>query len=135
MRPEEITSINKSLLALRQEESKSINSSLTALKTVIIAIKNGEKPSFRSNVLTSALKEQLEGDSQVVMFVNVSTEKRDLEQSIHSLNFANDVRKCQIKKEGRRSKSLNHSLVPNPYSEKENIPNQENQDVDIDRPR
>ena len=78
------------------------------MKIVIRAIKDGELPSFRSNVLTWALQKQLEGDSKVVMFVNVSTEKKNLEQSINSLNFADEVRNCQIKKESKISQSLNY---------------------------
>ena len=63
---------------------------------------------FRSNVLTMALQRNLEGDSKVVMFVNVSTENSNLEQTINSLNFADQARSCQIKKEKKRHESLDH---------------------------
>jgi hypothetical protein len=63
---------------------------------------------FRSNVLTMALQRNLEGDSKVVMFVNVSTENSNLEQTINSLNFADQARSCQIKKEKKRQESLDH---------------------------
>jgi hypothetical protein len=63
---------------------------------VIRAIKGGERPPFRDNVLTLALQKHLEGKSLVMMFVNVSTEKSNVDQTIHSLNFADDTRGCKL---------------------------------------
>lgn len=77
---------------------------------MIRAIKDGGMPPFRSNVLTMALQRHLEGDSKVVMFVNVSTEKSNLEQTINSLNFADQARSCQIKKENKRHTSLDSKI-------------------------
>ena len=67
------------------------------------AIKDGESPSFRSSKLTSVLQPHLEGDSKAVMFVNVSAEKTDLDQSINSLSFAESVKQCQLKNNKRTS--------------------------------
>jgi hypothetical protein len=74
---------------------------------VIRAIKERDMPPFRSNVLTMALQRHLEGKSFVVMFVNVSTEKGNLEQTINSLNFADNARSCKLSKESKRTWSLN----------------------------
>lgn len=52
------------------------------------AIKNGEKTTFRNCKLTMILQKYLVSDSKAVMFVNVSTDKKDLDQTINSLNFA-----------------------------------------------
>ena len=90
----------------RQQESTSINNSLTTLGTVIRAIKEGDMPPFRNNVLTMALQRHLEGESFVVMFVNVSTEKGNLEQTINSLNFADNARSCKLSKEKKRTISV-----------------------------
>ena len=81
---------------------------MTTLGTVIRAIKDGgEMPPFRNNVLTMALQRHLEGKSFVVMFVNVSTEKGNLEQTINSLNFADNARSCKLSKGPKRTLSLN----------------------------
>jgi hypothetical protein len=63
-------------------------------------------PPFRNNVLTMALQRHLEGESFVVMFVNVSTEKGNLEQTINSLNFADNARSCKLSKEKKRTISV-----------------------------
>lgn len=61
------------------------------------AIKDEERPSFRNCKLTMILQKHLESDSKGVMFVNVSPDKKDLDQTITSLAFAESVRGCKIK--------------------------------------
>ncbi len=56
------------------------------------AIKDNEKPTFRNCKLTMVLQDYLEGESKAVMFVNVSPDKKDLDQTINSLVFAESVR-------------------------------------------
>ena len=71
----------------RFDEAKQINKSLTELNKVMRAIKNGEQAWFRSSTLTRVLQKYLEGDSISLMFLNISTDKADQEQSLNSLNF------------------------------------------------
>jgi hypothetical protein len=80
---------------------------LSALGNVLRAIKERDVPSFRSNILTEALQRHLEGKSLVVMFVNVSTEKDNFEQTFNSLKFADEARSCQLNKEVKRTQSSN----------------------------
>jgi hypothetical protein len=40
----------------------------------------------------------LEGDSKTLMFVNVSPDQEDASQTKNSLDFAESVKQCKIKK-------------------------------------
>ena len=52
------------------------------------AINDGDKPSFRNCKLTMILQKYLESEGKAVMFVNVSPDKKDLDQTVNSLVFA-----------------------------------------------
>jgi len=60
--------------------------------------KNSEHVSFRNSKLTHVLQRYLEGDSKTLMFVNVSPDLEDMNQTKISLGFAEGVRDVKMKK-------------------------------------
>ena len=81
------------------KETQFINKSLSALGTVINELrKDSVHVSFRNSKLTHVLQPHLEGDSKTLMFVNVSPDQEDSNQTKISLSFAEGVGECKIKK-------------------------------------
>ena len=60
--------------------------------------RNADHISYRNSKLTYVLQKYLEGDSKTLMFVNVSPEEVDVNQTRISLNFAEGVGECKMKK-------------------------------------
>ena len=81
------------------KETQFINKSLSALGVVINELKNDTKHvSFRNSKLTRVLQNYLEGESKTLMFVNVSPDSQDSDQTKISLAFAESVREVKMKK-------------------------------------
>lgn len=87
----------------RLKETKAINSSLSFLGDVISALgnKEGHIP-FRNSKLTRLLQPCLEGDSKILMFVNVSPVSTSVEESFRSLQLAERVNTCEIRARRRQ---------------------------------
>lgn len=78
-------------------ETKNINTSLLALTKVMMALKKKEKfVSYRDSVLTRLLQPDLNGNSKVLMFVNIAELKSCLKESLNSLRFATSVNQITI---------------------------------------
>jgi kinesin family protein C2/C3 len=77
----------------RLKEAQAINKSLSALGNVIQARANnkGHVP-YRDSKLTYLLQDSLEGNSKVLMFVNVSPVAYNASETLCSLNFASRCR-------------------------------------------
>eukprot|EP00915_Cephaloidophora_sp_WS-2016_P011198 GHVH01016507.1.p1 GENE.GHVH01016507.1~~GHVH01016507.1.p1 ORF type:complete len:412 (-),score=47.99 GHVH01016507.1:38-1273(-) len=90
----------------RAHEAKNINLSLSALNDTLSALGGGSPRAknivhipFRQSKLTQLLKEPLCGkNSKVAMFVNISSAKEDISESINSLRFATKVQGVKISK-------------------------------------
>ncbi|GJQ13818.1 hypothetical protein GpartN1_g5609.t1 [Galdieria partita] len=81
----------------RLKEAQHINKSLSCLGDVFMNLlsKNSHIP-YRNSKLTFLLQDSLGGDSKTLMFVNVSPEEPDLQESISSLSFASRVNRIQL---------------------------------------
>ena len=82
----------------RLTEAKAINKSLSALGDVIASLSSGKKTHipFRNSKLTYLLQDSLAGDSKALMFVTVSPEAGNANESICSLKFASRCRDCAL---------------------------------------
>ena len=98
-------------LGERLTEAKAINKSLSALGDVIAALSSGKKTHvpFRNSKLTYLLQDSLAGDSKALMFVNVSPEASDANETICSLKFAARCRDCAL---GKAKKSQSRLSTP-----------------------
>ncbi|XP_057948127.1 kinesin-like protein KIN-14Q [Malania oleifera] len=81
----------------RLKETQNINRSLSALGDVIsaLATKSPHIP-FRNSKLTHLLQDSLGGDSKTLMFVQISPNECDLNETLCSLNFASRVRGIEL---------------------------------------
>jgi len=91
----------------RLKEAQHINKSLSCLGDVFMNLlsKNSHIP-YRNSKLTFLLQDSLGGDSKTLMFVNVSPEEVDLQESISSLNFASRVNRVQLGPATKHTESL-----------------------------
>jgi len=86
----------------RAKESVAINLSLSCLARVFNAIKKKERHvPFRDSQLTYLLQPALSGDGKMCMFVNISPTETSLQESLYSLLFARNVKKCKFGKAKR----------------------------------
>ncbi|XP_022142900.1 kinesin-like protein KIN-14Q [Momordica charantia] len=81
----------------RLKETQNINRSLSALGDVIsaLATKSPHVP-FRNSKLTHLLQDSLGGDSKTLMFLQISPNESDLNETLCSLNFASRVRGIEL---------------------------------------
>ncbi|XP_022985170.1 kinesin-like protein KIN-14Q [Cucurbita maxima] len=81
----------------RLKETQNINRSLSALGDVIAALgtKSPHVP-FRNSKLTHLLQDSLGGDSKTLMFVQISPNENDLNETLCSLNFASRVKGIEL---------------------------------------
>ena len=81
----------------RLKETQNINKSLSVLGNVMTALaKKEQHVPFRDSKLTFLLKEYLQGNARVLMFVNIAAEKRHYGETICSLRFASKVSECKF---------------------------------------
>jgi len=81
----------------RLKEAQAINKSLSALGNVIESLqkKNSHVP-YRNSKLTYLLSDSLGGHAKTLMFINVSPNSTDAEETNCSLIFATRVRKVEL---------------------------------------
>ncbi|KMS98078.1 hypothetical protein BVRB_4g095910 [Beta vulgaris subsp. vulgaris] len=81
----------------RLKEAQNINRSLSALGDVVSALAN-KSPyvPFRNSKLTHLLQDSLGGDSKALMFLQISPNENDLNETICSLNFASRVKGVEL---------------------------------------
>ena len=90
------------------KEAQAINKSLSALGDVIHSLieakklnKNGAHIPFRNSKLTMMLKDSLQGESKVLMIVQVSPRQCDVIETLSSLQFGSRVRMVELGKPKR----------------------------------
>jgi len=88
----------------RLRETCAINKSLSSLGDVFTAIGAKQKHiPFRNSKLTHLLAPCLSGDGKTLMFVNISPEVKDAEETLCSLRFASHVNACELGRGARRN--------------------------------
>lgn len=81
----------------RLRETQNINKSLSALGNVITALVRKEPHiPFRDSKLTLLLKDHLQGNSRILMFVNIAPEEKYHGETICSLRFAAKISECKF---------------------------------------
>ncbi|CAL1272597.1 unnamed protein product [Larinioides sclopetarius] len=81
----------------RLTEAKAINKSLSNLGNVIMALSKKENHvPYRDSKLTHLLANSLGGNSKTLMFVNISPDNENLNETVNSLRFATKVNQCNI---------------------------------------
>lgn len=81
----------------RLTEAKAINKSLSNLGKVIMSLSKKENHiPYRDSKLTHLLANSLGGNSKTLMFVNISPDNENLNETINSLRFATKVNQCNI---------------------------------------
>jgi kinesin family protein C1 len=81
----------------RLKETQNINKSLSVFGNVIGSLlKKDSHVPFRDSKLTYLLKNQLSGNSRMLMFVNISPELSHLNETLCSLRFAQKVKECKL---------------------------------------
>ncbi|KAG8180369.1 hypothetical protein JTE90_014248 [Oedothorax gibbosus] len=81
----------------RLTEAKAINKSLSNLGKVIMSLSKKENHiPYRDSKLTHLLANSLGGNSKTLMFVNISPDIENVNESINSLRFATMVNQCNI---------------------------------------
>jgi kinesin family protein C1 len=98
----------------RLRETCAINKSLSSLGDVFTAISARQSHiPFRNSKLTHLLAPCLSGDGKTLMFVNVSPEANDAEETLCSLRFASKVNACELGARGSGAKRNLSSVTPN----------------------
>jgi len=99
----------------RLKEAQAINKSLSALGNVIEALqKKTNHVPYRNSKLTYLLSDSLGGHAKTLMFINVSPNSTDAEETNCSLTFATRVRKVELGQavQSKVSKDSKEESVP-----------------------
>lgn len=84
---------------MRLAEGSNINKSLLALGKVInkLSEKNSEGfVPYRDSKLTRMLKDSLGGNTKTVLITCISSHKAQIDETIHSLNYASRAKKIKL---------------------------------------
>nr|DBA31208.1 TPA: hypothetical protein GDO54_007091 [Pyxicephalus adspersus] len=83
----------------RLVEAAAINKSLTALGQVFTALKtNSMHVPYRNSKLTHLLQPSLSGQAKACVFVNISPDKKDIGETISSLQFGSSIQQIALGK-------------------------------------
>lgn len=87
----------------RLKEAQSINKSLSCLGDVIHALRSKQNHvPYRNSKLTYLLQDSLGGDSKTLMIVQIAPVKKNADETVCSLNFAQRVRTVELGQASRR---------------------------------
>jgi len=99
----------------RLKETQSINKSLSSLVDVFVAKAEGHKHvPFRNSTLAHLMKPCLSGQGKTLMFVNISPDQEDVNETLCSLRFAAQVARCDTG--GRPKKNCTSRTAGSPSS-------------------
>lgn len=102
----------------RLKEAQAINKSLSALGNVIEALqKKTNHVPYRNSKLTYLLSDSLGGHAKTLMFINVSPNSTDAEETNCSLTFATRVRKVELGQAVQSKVSKDSKEEPTPTEE------------------
>ncbi|XP_041112251.1 kinesin-like protein KIFC3 [Polyodon spathula] len=94
-------------LGQRLVEAAAINTSLTSLSQVFKAIKgNALHVPFRNSKLTHLLQPSLSGDAKACVFLNISLDVPNYEETIATLQFGSSVRQVAL---GKATQNVTHN--------------------------
>ncbi|PXF46250.1 Kinesin-like protein KIN-14R [Gracilariopsis chorda] len=105
----------------RLKEARHINKSLATLGNVFSALNNHSSHiPYRNSRLTYLLQDCLGGDSKTLMFVNVSADELDSDESLSSLQFAQRVARVELKTAHRHTERTGEAKALAALGAKEN---------------
>ncbi|RLN95997.1 hypothetical protein BBJ28_00019506 [Nothophytophthora sp. Chile5] len=101
----------------RLKEAQAINKSLSSLADVFQALaKKSSHVPYRNSKLTYALQPALSGDGKTLMMANLSPTFASLDESLCSMRFAQNVRRCELGGPVRQIKSRVVNAAAGAYS-------------------
>ncbi|KAI0562719.1 Kinesin [Gracilaria domingensis] len=105
----------------RLREAQHINKSLATLGDVFTALNNhSSHVPYRNSKLTYLLQDCLGGDSKTLMFVNISADELDANESLSSLQFAQRVARVELKGAHRHTERTGEARALAALQAKEN---------------
>lgn len=104
----------------RLKEAQHINKSLSSLGDVFSAlVSHANHVPYRNSRLTYLLQDSLGGDSKTLMFVNVSCDENDGQETLSSLLFAQRVAKVELGNAKKHTERTGEAKAKVALSEKE----------------